>query len=82
MANHFAMTGPSARLASSSFSHDGWLRSAVCCDGAAMRDLRGHRVERLLASRNSAVTRDVGMIGRPSSSLCREMGCHSLVVMT
>ena len=77
------MTWPSARLASSSFSHDGWLHSAFCCDGATMRGMTScpRAIERVTASSvpssvahaslasTSAVTRDVGMIGLPSSSL-------------
>ena len=52
MASHFAITGPSASLASSSFSHDGWLRSAVCYDGAPMRGMTScpRVIERVTAS--------------------------------
>mmetsp|Transcript_41415 Transcript_41415/g.86542 ORF Transcript_41415/g.86542 Transcript_41415/m.86542 type:complete len:371 (+) Transcript_41415:2304-3416(+) len=81
-ASHLAITGPSARLASSSFSHEGWLRNTVCCDGAETRGMTSWPlvIERVTASSvpssvahasrasTSAVTRDVGMMGRPSSS--------------
>jgi hypothetical protein len=81
-ANHFAMTGPRARFASLSFSHDGWLRRAFCCDGANIRGMTScpRVIERVTASNvpsseahasracTRAVTWDCGMIGLPASS--------------
>ena len=32
-ASNLAITGPRAALAFGSSSHEGWLRSAVCCEG-------------------------------------------------
>ena len=82
-ASHLAMTGPSSRLASSSFSHEDWLRTSVCCEGTEMQGKISWPlvIERVTASSvpssvahaslasTSAVTREAGMMGRPSSSL-------------
>ena len=36
VASHLALTGPRASLAFGSFSHDGWFRRNVCCEGGQL----------------------------------------------
>jgi hypothetical protein len=84
-ANHFAMTGPRARFAS---SHDGWLRRAFCCDGVDIRGMTScPRVAKGAVSPVTAVSagrlrRDLraGRDRRDSSRSSRSHGGHGPTV--
>jgi hypothetical protein len=77
-AYHFAMTGPRARFASSSFSHDGWLRRAFCCDGADIRGMTScpRVIERVTASNVPSSEAHASRASTRSVTLVADDGCH------
>ena len=92
VASHFAITGPSASLAFGSFSHDGWFRKNVCCEGRATLGITSLPATMVAVTASSvpssdshpawastsAVTRVRGIIGRPCSSRRNAMKSGSI----